>query len=133
MHRLVVAATFLVVFACNRTNPVTTGSSVTGAWGGDHAALTLHDSGGNIEYDCAHGGLTAALRPGADGAFDAPGFHVREHGGPISINEIVDSLPARFLGTVKGSEMTLRVRVGDDTLGPYALRRNTTARLMKCL
>ena len=111
------------------------GAPVTGRWGGDHVALDLTPAGGTIEYDCAHGGLTQPLRPGARGEFEAIGVLVREHGGPIRVGERPDSVPARYVGRVTGDRMTLRVYAGSrpDTLGPFELRRGGEPRLFKCL
>jgi hypothetical protein len=58
---------------------------------------------------------------------------VREHGGPIRVGEVPDSLPARYAGHVRGDRMTLRVLVGADTLGPFELRRGAEPQLFKCL
>jgi hypothetical protein len=109
------------------------GVPVTGAWGGAHASLTLNDTEGSIEYDCAHGALRSPVRLDAEGRFAVGGVHVREHGGPVRIGEVPDSLPARYLGRVSGDRMTLRVLVGTDTLGPFELRRGAEPRLFKCL
>ena len=109
------------------------GAALTGRWGGDHIALTLTPDAGTLEYDCAHGGISEALRPDADGRFEAAGVHVREHGGPMRVGERPDSVPARYLGRVRDSRLTLRVVVGSDTLGPYELRRDAEPRLVKCL
>jgi hypothetical protein len=106
---------------------------VTGRWGGTHVALTLSESGGTIEYDCAHGGIRAPLRPGQDGRFEVDGVHVREHGGPVRVGEVPDSVAARYTGRIAGERMTLRVLVGSDTLGPFELRRGAEPRLFKCL
>jgi hypothetical protein len=109
------------------------GAPVVGRWGGVHVALTLTDSGGMIEYDCAHGGLGGPVRLDRAGRFDIAGVHVREHGGPVRVGEVPDSLPARYLGHVRGDRMTLRVLVGPDTLGPFELRRSAEPQLFKCL
>src|SRR5688500_4368763 len=109
------------------------GVPVTGAWGAAHAALTLTDAGGSIEYDCAHGARGSPLRPDAAGRFTVDGVHVREHGGPVRMGEVPDSLPARYVGRVSGDRMTLRVLVGADTLGPFELRRGAEPRLFRCL
>ena len=111
------------------------GTLVTGRWGGDHVALELTPAGGTVEYDCAHGGLTQPVRPGARGEFEATGVHIREHGGPIREGERPDSAPARYVGRVTGDRMTLRVFAGSrpDTLGPFDLRRGGEARVFKCL
>jgi hypothetical protein len=111
------------------------GEPLTGTWGGEHVRLELSPAGGAVEYDCAHGGLTEPMRPGARGDFEVRGVHVPEHGGPIRQGERPDSMPARFVGRVDGDRMTLRVFTGTrpDTLGPFELRRGGDARVFKCL
>lgn len=127
-------ATVLAACAPATTNG-DSGAIVTGRWGGEHVALELTPTGGTIEYDCAHGGLTQPVRPGARGEFEAIGIHVREHGGPVREGERLDSLAARYVGRVRGEMMTLRVYTGSrpDTLGPLQLRRGGEPRLFKCL
>lgn len=109
------------------------GAPLVGEWNGLHASLTLTESGGSIEYDCAHGGLRAPVEPDAAGQFTVVGVHFRDHGGPVRIGEVPDSTPARYIGSVRGDELTLRVLVGDDTLGPFTLRRGGESRLTRCL
>ena len=109
------------------------GSPLIGEWNGLHASLTLTESGGSIEYDCAHGGLRAPVEPDAAGQFIVAGVHFRGHGGPVRIGEVPDSVPARYIGKVQGDELTLRVLVGTETLGPFTLRRGGESRLTRCL
>ena len=109
------------------------GSPITGPWGGAHVALTLTDTNGAISYDCAHGGLSAPIVPDGAGHFDVRGVHVREHGGPVRVGEVPDSLPARYVGEVRGDRMTLRVVVEPDTLGPFELQRGEVPQLFRCL
>jgi hypothetical protein len=109
------------------------GTLVLGRWGGVHVALALTDSGGIIEYDCAHGGFRVPVRLDRAGRFDITGVHVREHGGPVRVGEVPDSVPARYAGQMRGDRMTLRVLVGTDTLGPFELRRGAEPQLFKCL
>jgi len=111
----------------------TANSLVTGRWGAPRAELTLTDTGGSIEYDCAHGGLSSPMYADGSGRFDVAGVHVREHGGPIRVGEVADSASARYVGHVSGGRMTLRVFVGPDTLGPFELVRGAAAQLVKCL
>jgi hypothetical protein len=106
---------------------------VRGDWGGVHAGLTLTDQRGTISYDCAHGGLDGPVRRDRAGHFDVAGVHVREHGGPVRIGEVPDSVPARYLGQVNGDRMVLRVLVGPDTLGPFALQQGVAPQLFRCL
>ena len=131
---LTVLGVAAVSLQCTGASPgPSDGIPVLGAWGGRHAALTLTDTGGAIEYDCAHGGLAAAIQPDGDGRFEVGGVHIREHGGPIRIDEPVDSIPARYIGRIIGERMTLRVVVGSDTLGPFELKRDAAPLLLKCL
>ncbi len=134
IHMLLLCA--LLSAACAVPGPGTgpqPGNALAGSWGGAHAALTLSESGGSIEYDCAHGMLDAAVIPDTNGAFRVAGRHVREHGGPELAGEQLPSLPALYEGRVAGGRMQLLVRTGADTLGPFALQRGADAQLMKCL
>ncbi len=130
---LVAAPALAVVVACGESVVVDPVERMAGDWNGVGASLRLDSTGGDIEFDCAHGGLSAPLRPDRGGAFDAPGVFVREHGGPIRIDEVPDSIPARYLGRVRGNELTLRVMFGSDSVGPLTLVRDGPVRLFKCL
>lgn len=107
--------------------------TLVGAWNGPHASLLLTDSAGSVEYDCGHGALHSPLRPDAEGRFTVAGVHVREHGGPVRVGEVPDSTPAQYVGQIRGDLITLRVLVGSDTLGPFALRRDGVPQLVRCL
>lgn len=123
----------LLLAGCTAVSNPRDGTTVVGPWNGPHASLTLTDSGGTIEYDCAHGGLREPVEPDATGRFAVTGVHVREHGGPSRIGEDPDSAAARYVGQVIGDALTLRVFVGPDSLGPFTLRRDGQPRLFKCL
>lgn len=130
----IAAAAFLLISGCAGPPSARIDSSpALGVWNGQHASLTLTDSGGTIEYDCGHGGIPLPLRVDAQGRFDVPGVHVREHGGPVREGEVLDSIAARYVGRVRGDEMSLRVFAGADTLGPFTLRRGAASQLIKCL
>ena len=104
-----------------------------GTWGGDHATLVIQPTTATIEFDCAHGQLSAPIVL-ERGAFDVAGVFVAEHGGPIRVDEVLAQRPARYSGTVDGGRMTLRVRLDDgQDLGTYVLTQNTTGRVLKCL
>lgn len=118
---------------CSATGSTVASGPVTGAWGGVHASLALSGVGGTIAYDCAHGTLREPVLLHGDGAFKVAGFHMREHGGPVRIDEVPDSVAARYVGQVRDDRMTLRVLVGADTLGPFELQLGATAQLFRCL
>ena len=134
MHRGVVIA-LLASFAsgCSATGVDRADVPVTGSWGGIGAGLVLTGEGGTITYDCAHGGFRAPILANSDGAFEVVGVHVPEHGGPVRIDEVPDSLPARYFGQVNDDRMTLRVIVGADTLGPFDLKLDASPQLFRCL
>jgi hypothetical protein len=134
MHgRVLLALLASFAIGCSATGVELAGVPVTGSWGGVGASLVLTSEGGTIAYDCAHGGFRAPIVPNSDGAFDVVGVHVPEHGGPIRIDEVPDSLPARYFGQVNNDRMTLRVVVGADTLGPFDLQLDASPQLFRCL
>lgn len=137
MRRILVGFWASSLLACTSTGALPANDeTITGPWGGAHAALTLTDSGGTITYDCAHGGLAAPVRPDGAGHFEVVGVHVREHGGPVRIGEVPDTVPARYVGEVSADRMSLWVLTGvagTDTLGPFALVRGATPQLFRCL
>ena len=96
--------------------------------------LTVGDSNAHFEFDCAHGdipGLLTAPR----GDIAASGTVVREHGGPIRVDEVQDAHPAFYSGTISGTRMQLSIRLTDsgDVMGPFVLTRGASGRVVKCL
>lgn len=77
--------------------------------------------------------MTRLRSAGGTITFDVAGVHVREHGGPMRIDEVLDSLPARYVGEVPDDRMTPRVLVGADTFGPFDLQLGATPQLSRCL
>lgn len=129
MKLLVLVA--LSLASCASVSPA--GVPVTGQWGGQHIGLTLDSSGGRIEYDCATGTIGPVV-PAAGGAFVADGTHTPERGGPVREGEVLPSYKARFTGSVVGDRMTLsgRMETGVE-LGPFTLRREAEAGILRCL
>lgn len=111
------------------------GGTVTGAWGGTHVGLYLSSDGGILQYDCATGRIMGPMIAGADGRFVAIGSHTAGTGGPDRMGDVEPSWPARYSGSVRGNEMTLRVDVseGELVIGRYRLRRGDEPKLMRCL
>jgi diaminopimelate epimerase len=103
-------------------------------WGGEHIRLTVNARGAEIEYDCAHGTITAALPLKRGGKFELTGTHVREHGGPIRLNQKPAQLSARYTGSINGKTMTLAITLPDtaETIGNYTLTRGSAGRVWKC-
>ncbi len=105
-----------------------------GSWGGKHVALQVTDSGGTVQFDCAHGQITAPLSLDAQGRFETTGVFVREHGGPIREGEPDDSHPAVYQGQLQGNDLTFSVRLTDDgtEAGPFTASLGAAARLFRC-
>ncbi|MBM3906703.1 MAG: hypothetical protein FJ363_01365 [Gemmatimonadetes bacterium] len=108
---------------------------ILGEWGGDHAGLVATADSGTMEYDCAVGRITQALRPQADGTVLAVGTHTPGRGGPIRVDEVLPRRPARYSGRVSGDRLTLTVVMTDSnvTVGTFDLVRGRSARVFKCL
>jgi hypothetical protein len=109
------------------------GVPVTGSWGGTHVGLTLSETGGTLEYDCA-GGRIGPVIPRRDGRFEAQGTHTPDWGGPARSGEVLPTYSARFTGRVRGDEMVLAGRIETGVqLGPFTLRRNVEPVIFRCL
>jgi len=104
----------------------------TGLWGGDHIALTVEDRSAHVELDCAHGDIPIRL---PDAPFTVAGTFVREHGGPIRVDETLDSHPAMYVASTSDSVMTLTIRLTDsgELVGTFTLTRGSSGRVFKCL
>jgi hypothetical protein len=103
-----------------------------GDWGGEHVRLNVADTGGKIEFDCAHGSLDGPLTLDPDGRFDVKGSLVGE-GGPVMKDEAANARPARYRGQTDGRSMSLEVTLeGGDSAGTFSLARNGRAKLVKC-
>jgi hypothetical protein len=104
-----------------------------GTWGGNHLRLRVTAMGGEVEFDCAHGEISEALKLDAEGRFDIAGTLTRE-GGPIRSDAPRAGRAARYVGRVEGQTMTLNVKF-DDTdheSQTFALTLGSEGRLWKC-
>src|SRR5437764_579461 len=84
------------------TNPTIppAATAVAGTWGGKHVSLTIDAGGATLEFDCAHGSLSAPLSLDANGHFDIAGTYVAEGG--VMSQEPPPDRPARYSGTIAG-------------------------------
>ena len=115
-------------------SPAAPSSVEAGTWGGDHVTLTVGDKNSHFEFDCAHGDIPGALSV-SHGEIAATGTFVREHGGPIRVDELTDAHPAIYSGTLASTTMKLSIKLADsgETIGSFALVRGMTGRVVKCL
>jgi hypothetical protein len=93
------------------------------------------ESGGRIEFDCAHGTLDQTLETDTAGHFQVAGTYTAERPGPEREDDPPRSRRARYAGRADTRTMTLSVTLvdTDEKLGPFALTFGATGRLRKCL
>ncbi len=134
MMLLPILVTLLSLTGC-KEDSVQPGTQIEGTWGARHIILVADKAGAVLEYDCAHGTIDESLIPDADGQFDLVGTHTWEEGGPIQIDQQLDTQPARYQGSVSGNTLILTVTLLDDdqVLGPYTLVQDDPGRVFKCL
>jgi hypothetical protein len=96
--------------------------------------LLVGDSTAHFEFDCAHGDIPGLLTA-THGEIAASGTFVREHGGPIRVDEVQDAHPALYSGSISGARMELSIRLTDsgDVIGTFVLMRGASGRIVKCL
>jgi hypothetical protein len=113
----------------NQNDSRTTTENVV--WGGPHVRLALTSTGGEIEFDCAHGEIKEPLKLDAEGRFNVAGTLVQE-GGPV--RQDASGKPARYSGRVEGDKMTLLLTLTDTNEEPekFLLTRGSEGRLKKC-
>lgn len=106
-----------------------------GVWGGHGINIDVTSRGATVAFDCARGEITGPLTLDGKGRFKLRGTVIREHGGPVRIDESPNRMPALYTGSVKGTAMSLTVVLTDtnETVGTYSPVRGKTGRLVKCL
>jgi len=105
-----------------------------GMWGGQGISIQINGNTATVEYDCANGTISGPFKLDRNGKFNVSGRHVREHGGPIRLNEERASQPARFTGWTDGKKMTLTVTLesSKQDIGTFVLQFGSSGRIRKC-
>jgi hypothetical protein len=105
-----------------------------GTWGGEGAAVVVGDTSVHVHVGCTTGDFRAPVRLSRDGGFDVAGRY-QPRAFPVAVGPTV---PARFIGDVDGTTLTLTVAV-DDTVekrlrlyGPVTVRLDEVPRLGPC-
>ena len=130
--RVSLLAAFLCV-ACDATSTSPT-TVDEGLWGGDHVTMTVAATSTHLEFDCAHGDIPGVLSVN-HGDLAANGTFVREHGGPIRVDDQTDEHPALYSGQVSSGKMKLSIRLTDsgEVVGSFDLVQGAAGRVFKCL
>ena len=101
-----------------------------GTWGGENAAVIADDTSAHIHIGCTYGNIHQQLILDADGRFNLPGEqNITAH--PVDRGILH---PARFVGRVRGGEMTLTITLTDTTvtLGPVVVVHGQEPRMGPC-
>jgi hypothetical protein len=134
IHSLAVAA--LLPLACSSTLPSIPADGLIplGVWGGDNGGLIVGDTSMHLHVGCTFGDVSGRVTVDRSGRFDVPGsYMLRAY--PVSIGPTV---PARFVGQLDGSMITVTAQVDDTvahqpvTVGPVTLFLGTDPRLGPC-
>jgi hypothetical protein len=103
-----------------------------GVWGGEHINITVSATSATIEYDCAHGAINGPLVVDKNGNFNLRGTHVMERGGPVRAGENPKGQEATYTGSIKGTRMTLSLKVADSEVETFTLEKGKPGELVKC-
>jgi hypothetical protein len=137
-HRLMNLTILLVAASGACASSMTGGSDgrslQTGLWGGEHAALSVTDSGAHVDFDCAYGDIAVPLKADGTGRVIVDGVFVQEHGGPIRVDEQPEPKPARYSGQVSGTTFVFDVILieSKENLGTFTVNYNAVPRVRKC-
>jgi hypothetical protein len=106
----------------------------TGAWGGEHVALTVTDTGAHFEFDCASGDIAKPLVVDDKGQFAMDGVFVQERGGALRPDDVPNKQAAQYAGQLTDKTLTLEVTLVDSKqkIGSYAVTLDATPRVRKC-
>ena len=127
------AVTFVAVAAllgpCDPTG-LKPPKDLAGMWGGENAALIADDTSAHIHIGCTYGNIHNRIMLDAGGRFDMAGEqNITAH--PVDRGIMH---PARFVGLVRGGDMTLTITLTDTTvtLGPVVLVYGKEPRMGPC-
>ncbi|MEP6619790.1 MAG: hypothetical protein ABJE47_10755 [bacterium] len=80
-----------------------------GSWGAKGAGLIVSDTAVHLHVGCTYGDVSGRIPLDADGRFDVSGTYML-HAYPVTIGPTV---PARFVGQLHGSVVSMTVTVND--------------------
>ena len=133
-NRLVIAGGLLLLLGLHGFGARKMQRLANGIWGGQHIQFQVSDGSAAIEYDCAHGSITGPLTFNSEGRFRWRGSYIRERGGPVRIDDKVNSQPATYSGWIKDDTMTLTLEIenSSDPAPTFNLKRGSVGRVWKC-
>lgn len=137
IRMLVAVAATALVASCSSTSTtlaVSDGALALGTWGGDSSGLIVSDTAMHLHVACTYGDVSGRVVVGPNGDIDVAGsYMLRAY--PIAVGP---SVPARFVGHLDGSTLTIRAIVDDTvqhqsvTRGPVVVKLGDAPRLGPC-
>jgi hypothetical protein len=105
-----------------------------GTWGGDSGAMIVSDTAMHLHISCTYGDVSGRIAVNTDGSFDVAGrYLLRAY--PIAVGP---TMPARFVGKLNGTTVTVSVTVNDTVQhatvvrGPVTVKLGDDPRLLPC-
>jgi hypothetical protein len=124
----------MVACADDTVAPVDATRVAAGTWGGVNSGAIVTDSVMHVHIGCTFGDIPGIVTLGANGTFSRDGsYMVRAY--PIAVGP---SVPARFVGQVRGNQLTIGVTVNDTVekvervYGPVIVTYGTEPQLGPC-
>jgi hypothetical protein len=123
---IVIGAVGAIAAACSAGTtdlPPSDGKIALGTWGGDTAGMIVADTSLHLHIGCTFGDVSGRVSLDAGGRFDVTGSYMLR-AFPIAIGP---SVPARFVGRLDGSTLTVTATVNDTVqkqtvvLGPVSV------------
>jgi len=132
---LAFAASVAVACSSTSSSPLPAdGLLPLGNWGGDSSAMIVSDTAMHLHIGCTYGDVSGRIALNADGTFDLAGsYMLRAY--PVAVGP---SVPARFVGRLVGSTLTVSAIVNDTvqhttvTRGPVSITLGASPRLLPC-
>jgi len=125
----------LGVACSSSTNlPPYDGFVALGTWGGDTTGLIVSDTAMHLHIGCTFGDASGRIPLNGNGDFDVNGSY-QLHAYPIAVGPVV---PARFVGHLSGSKLTITVTVNDTVAhatvvkGPVVVRFGDAPQMGNC-
>ena len=106
-----------------------------GVWGGEHIRMEVHDSGADIEFDCARGSISQRLELDDKGRFKVQGTYIAETPAPAAVDGSLNASQgnATYTGDLSASSLRLEVFIkGQETPRTFDLVRGDQGHLAKC-
>ena len=133
---LLIAVAAVLAVACSSGDnlPPYDGYVALGTWGGDNSGMIVSDTAMHLHVGCTFGDVSGRIAITTGGDFDVAGSYM-PRAYPVQVGP---SVPARFVGHLDGSTVTITVTVNDtvqhQTLlyGPVKLRFGADPQMGPC-